>query len=371
MELSSPSCNTRSRKRNRDREPSPDMFAMDDEEEEDEEALMAKLLNVSNMATRSPVNNKLGKALDKTPTPKETKISSEPNSPVYNFKNTRVSSTPKPIAESPMSSRRRLSKKYSQSSSGYGSAEKSGTQNVNCSIKNITQCPASFSSLRSTLSSNKLGLNTRLNEVLRANGSHNGENSKYEYSSHATPAGNTQAVYTLNNSEAVPTQLPIHCGPNYGLSDNVWHLIQQARNISTLYDWQDQCLKNAVSTDKNLLYSLPTSGGKTLVAEILMIRELLCRGKHCLYVLPYVSIVQEKIRTLSSLAVELNFAVEEYAGNRGTIPPRKRKSKRVIYIATLEKAHGVINSLMELGRLAEIGTSQVISFKFTYAPIFL
>ena len=85
------------------------------------------------------------------------------------------------------------------------------------------------------------------------------------------------------------------------------------------------------------------------------IRELLCAKKHCLYVLPYVSIVQEKVRTLSPLAVSLNFAVEEFAGNRGSIPPRQRKSKRVIYIATLEKAHGIANSLMELGRLQEIG----------------
>ena len=61
------------------------------------------------------------------------------------------------------------------------------------------------------------------------------------------------------------------------------------------------------------------------------------------------------MRTLSPLAVSLNFAVEEFAGNRGSIPPRQRKSKRVIYIATLEKAHGIVNSLMELGRLQEIG----------------
>ena len=91
-----------------------------------------------------------------------------------------------------------------------------------------------------------------------------------------------------------------------------------------------------------------------------MVRELLCNKNHCLFVLPYVSIVQEKIRTLSSLAIALNFAIEEYAGNRGTYPPRKRKSKRVIYIATLEKAHGIINSLMEDGRLKEIG---IIIFK--------
>ena len=86
-----------------------------------------------------------------------------------------------------------------------------------------------------------------------------------------------------------------------------------------------------------------------------MVYEFLCNKRHCLFVLPYVSIVQEKIRTLSSLAIALNFAIEEYAANNGSYPPRKRKSKKVIYIATLEKAHGIINSLMEDGRLNEIG----------------
>ena len=162
-------------------------------------------------------------------------------------------------------------------------------------------------------------------------------------------------------------------GPNYGLSNFVWSEVKKAKGIANLYDWQDQCLKKAVESPHNLIYSLPTSGGKTLVSEILMVRELLCNRKHCLYVLPYVSIVQEKIRTLASLAVNLDFAVEEYAGNRGAYPPRQRKKKKVIYIATLEKAHGIINSLMELGRLQEIGTNPrfIIFSSYSFNCMFL
>ena len=46
-------------------------------------------------------------------------------------------------------------------------------------------------------------------------------------------------------------------------------------------------------------------------------QELICYRKNCIFVLPYVSLVQEKIRSLAPFALELGFYLEEYAGNRG------------------------------------------------------
>ncbi|XP_040335370.1 helicase POLQ-like isoform X1 [Herpailurus yagouaroundi] len=145
-------------------------------------------------------------------------------------------------------------------------------------------------------------------------------------------------------------------GPFYSLPSKVRDLYVQFKGIGKLYEWQHTCLTlNSVQERKNLIYSLPTSGGKTLVAEILMLQELLCRRRDVLMILPYVAIVQEKISGLSSFGIELGFFVEEYAGSKGKFPPIKRREKKSLYIATIEKGHSLVNSLIETGRIGSLG----------------
>ncbi|NXE93287.1 HELQ Helicase, partial [Menura novaehollandiae] len=147
-------------------------------------------------------------------------------------------------------------------------------------------------------------------------------------------------------------------GPFYGLPSKVKDLLRQLRGIETLYEWQHDCLMlESLQQRKNLIYSLPTSGGKTLVAEIIILQELLCRQKDVLMILPYVAIVQEKvwIQGLSSFGIELDFLVEEYAGSKGRFPPIKRRIKKSLYIATIEKGHALVNSLIETERIDDLG----------------
>jgi len=63
--------------------------------------------------------------------------------------------------------------------------------------------------------------------------------------------------------------------------------------------------------------------------------------------------------------VELDFVVEEYAASKGQFPPRQRRKRRSLYVATIEKANSLINSLIEHSRISSLGLvviDEVVNF---------
>ena len=81
-----------------------------------------------------------------------------------------------------------------------------------------------------------------------------------------------------------------------------------ALGIKTIYPWQKQCLlgPGLLRGEKSLVYTAPTGGGKSLVADVLMLKRVLAdRDSKALLVLPYVALVQEKVRWLRNVVHDI------------------------------------------------------------------
>ncbi|CAG9535981.1 unnamed protein product [Cercopithifilaria johnstoni] len=145
-------------------------------------------------------------------------------------------------------------------------------------------------------------------------------------------------------------------GDAYEEMEYICEIYKNLRTISAFYDWQFQCLNNEhMINGANMIISMATGAGKTLVAEIMMLREVIVRRRSCIFVVPYVAIAQEKVYSLSFFEDKCNICVEEYAASKGRLPPIKRRKGGSIYVATIEKANMLINSLIEVNRIDEIG----------------
>ena len=67
-----------------------------------------------------------------------------------------------------------------------------------------------------------------------------------------------------------------------------------------MLEWQDCCLRlPGIAEGQNLIYSLPTSGGKTVVAEIIILQQILLKKKDVVFILPFVSLVLEEVSSFS------------------------------------------------------------------------
>eukprot|EP00929_Paragymnodinium_shiwhaense_P053190 TRINITY_DN26626_c0_g1_i2.p1 TRINITY_DN26626_c0_g1~~TRINITY_DN26626_c0_g1_i2.p1 ORF type:complete len:937 (+),score=178.52 TRINITY_DN26626_c0_g1_i2:158-2968(+) len=123
--------------------------------------------------------------------------------------------------------------------------------------------------------------------------------------------------------------------------------------VRQLYPWQAACLSGPGVVDgRSLVYTAPTSAGKSLVSEILMLRQLLFRGKRALLVLPYVSICVERLEQLRRLFAGCGARIEAlYGASEGYWSPGVD-----IAICTIERASSLVNRLIaEDALLRDIG----------------
>ncbi|KAG4096849.1 P-loop containing nucleoside triphosphate hydrolase protein [Neocallimastix lanati (nom. inval.)] len=114
-----------------------------------------------------------------------------------------------------------------------------------------------------------------------------------------------------------------------------------------------ECLRmeGVLEGKRNLVFSAPTSAGKTMVSEILMIKKVMETGKKALMILPYISIVNEKTQYYQTLLSSSQLNIVGYYSNSKPVPFEKVD----IGICTIEKANSLINRLIEENTYSELG----------------
>ena len=90
--------------------------------------------------------------------------------------------------------------------------------------------------------------------------------------------------------------------PSYGLPLKLTENFS-ALGINSIYPWQSNCLlgRGLLTGEKNLVYTAPTGGGKSLVGDVLMLKRVV-ENQKAILVLPYVALVQEKLKWLRRAA---------------------------------------------------------------------
>ena len=136
--------------------------------------------------------------------------------------------------------------------------------------------------------------------------------------------------------------------------------LRAEKKISRLYPWQAECLAmpGVMAHTRNLVYCAPTSGGKSLVSDLLVVRRLIAGGcdggaAMALMVLPFVSLCQERSTELTRMLKPLGIEVRGFFGGRGgALPPRGGAGGLIV--ATPEKANDLVTRLVAEDRIHEL-----------------
>lgn len=134
----------------------------------------------------------------------------------------------------------------------------------------------------------------------------------------------------------------------------------EKKGLKNLYPWQVECLNDTGALQGNsVVYCAPTGGGKTLVAELVLLKTACALRKKCIFVLPYVSLVVEKHQDIQRLLNMYNRSkpkservhVKSFHGESKF----SRKLQEDILICTIEKANTVVNALISSGQIFQLG----------------
>jgi superfamily II DNA/RNA helicase len=132
-----------------------------------------------------------------------------------------------------------------------------------------------------------------------------------------------------------------------GLDDN----LRESRSISELWPSQLAALDGGLlTTDSSMVVRMPTSAGKTRVAELAIVDTLLSKpGSTCLYIAPFRALAEEVEGALDSVLGEVGFSATSMLGgpeNTGVEALLAQESQ--VLVLTPEKADLLLRSRPDL-----------------------
>ncbi len=116
--------------------------------------------------------------------------------------------------------------------------------------------------------------------------------------------------------------------------------VLRERGIEKLFPPQQLAVERGLFSDRNMVIAVPTASGKTLIAELAMLREVLKGGK-CLYVVPLRALASEKyedFRSWEKIGLRIGITTGDYESKDEWL------GECDIIVTTAEKADSLIRN---------------------------
>ena len=125
----------------------------------------------------------------------------------------------------------------------------------------------------------------------------------------------------------------------YGLPERVADVIKKS-GVSELYPPQADAVKKGALDGKNFVLAIPTAAGKTLIAELCMLKSIITENGRCLYIVPLRALASEKYDEFKEKYGPLGVKIGISTGDYDAADPKLAQFD--ILIATSEKVDSLL-----------------------------
>ena len=115
-----------------------------------------------------------------------------------------------------------------------------------------------------------------------------------------------------------------------------------ASGIENLHPPQADAIKKGVLNKKNLVMAVPTASGKTLIAELCLLKTILQEGGRALYICPLKALASEKYHDFKKKYEHLGISIGIATGDLDS--PSQHLNRYHLLIATAEKIDSLLRS---------------------------